>query len=59
MKVYELLNNVEIQSEIQFCYYDYFKEKRIEISRSRANDKEIEYMYNERGVIYIEVEMEE
>ena len=59
MKVYELINNIEIQSEIQFCYYDYFKEKRIEISRSRANDKEIEYMYNERGVIYIEVEMEE
>lgn len=58
MKVYELNQQIEIQCTIQYCYYDYEKEQRIIISRKAAEDKEIEYMYVERGELFIEVEYE-
>ena len=58
MKVYELLINVDIQNQIRFCYYDYEKEERIEITREEADYKEIRYLYTENDEIYIEVDME-
>lgn len=56
MKIYELLNNVEIQVTIHFCYYDYDKEKRIEITEEEAEGKEMRYIYTENDEIYIEVD---
>ena len=59
MKVYELYCNIDIQSTIRYCYYDYDKEERIIITKKKAWDKEIKYLYSEDDVIYIEVDMEE
>lgn len=59
MKLYELLDEVEIQSDMKIVYYDYDKEERIEITEKRAKDKEIRYIYCEEDVLYIEVEKED
>ena len=55
MKVYQL-QEIEIQTEVQYCYYDYEKEERIFITREEAEEKEIRYMYVENNEIFIEVE---
>ena len=59
LKTYELLNNVEIQVAIHYCYYDFDSEERIEITHKEACDKEIKYLYCEDNEIYIEVNMED
>lgn len=56
MKLYELLNNVEIQSDLCIVYYDYEKGERIEILESEAQDKEMRYLYSENNCLFIEVE---
>lgn len=55
LKTYELLNNVEIQVAIHYCYYNFDLEERIEITKAEATDKEILYIYCEDNEIYIEV----
>lgn len=49
---------VEIQSEIVYCYYDYDNEKRVNITRQKAREYDIKYMYCEDNTLYIEVNME-
>lgn len=55
----DLLYNCCIQQQVHYCYYDYEKEKRIEISAKRAADCEIRFLYSENDEIYIEVELSE
>lgn len=45
MKLYEIRNNIEIQSAWVACYYDYEKEERIIIPAPTVNDCEVKYMY--------------
>ena len=59
MKVYELIHQIEIQSETKYVYYDYEKCERIDITQADAQDKDIRYMYVDDGILYIEVENEE
>lgn len=59
MKVYELLNKVEFQNEIIFCYYDYMDFERKIITREQANDKDVKYIYVEADELYIEVDNDE
>ena len=60
MKVYELLDNVEFQNTIHFCYYDYEdKEDLIMITEKEAENKTIRYIYTQNDEIYIEVDMED
>lgn len=56
MKLSDLLKNVDIQSEYKVVYYDDTKNERIEISDKEASDREIQFIYAENGVLYIEVE---
>ncbi len=59
MKVQELFNQVELQSEIIYCYYDYENtEERIVIDKEKAKEFEIRYIYCENNKIYIEVDIE-
>lgn len=59
MKVYELIDNVEIQSEIRYCWYDYDNDVRIIVSEEWAMYHEIKYMYVDDGLLYVEVENDE
>lgn len=59
MKLYELLNNIEIQSEICVVYYDFDLERRMEISTHAARNEEVRYLYSENNILYIELEKEE
>lgn len=56
MKVYELTEQVEVQSEIKFCYYDYEKEERIELTKEKADFCDVRYMYVDDGILYVEVD---
>ncbi len=58
MKVYELDQQVEVQGEVKYCYYDEQKERRVIISRKAAEDLEIAYLYVENGELFIEVTRE-
>lgn len=59
MKLYELLENTEIQSEYKVVYYDNEKEERVEVeNESEVKDNEIKYIYAENNIIYIEIEKE-
>ena len=59
MKIFELLENVEIQCEAIFCYYDYLKCERIVITKEQAQDKDIRYIYVEADELYIEIDNDE
>lgn len=43
MDVYDLVNNIEIQGQINYCYYDYEKEERVIIDVVDATFREIKY----------------
>ena len=59
MRLYELLESIEIQSDVHFVYYDYEKCERYEISKEEASGKEIRYLYVDDGELYVEVDMED
>lgn len=50
---------IEIQCEKIFCYYDYDKSERITISEAQAIDHDIQYIYIEENILYIEIKMED
>lgn len=63
MKLYELLENTEIQSEYRVVYVEKDACERTEITDPITNDNiyynsEINYIYAENDIIYIEVEKE-
>ena len=55
MKVWELMENIEFQSEVIFCRYNYKTDTLETLTRKQANDLEVEYMYT-NPEIHIEVE---
>lgn len=59
MTIKDLTNNIDIQNTIHYCYYDYDKSERIEITEEMANDKEIKYLYCDDNEIYIEIDMDD
>ncbi len=59
MTVNKMINNIEVQGECHYCYYDYNKECRVEITRKKALKYEIKYLYCEDGELYIEVDKEQ
>lgn len=50
-----LLNNIEVQGECKYYYYDEEHERRVEITYEQAKDREINYIYCENGVLCVEV----
>ena len=54
----DILNTVEIQSEVKYFCYDYEHDERIELTVQEAEDCEVKYMYCEDDTICIEVERE-
>ena len=56
MKLYELFNHVDVQSEYKIVCYDYDSEKRVEVDEDENTDKEIDYLYVEDGILYIEID---
>ena len=60
MKLYELLENVEIQCDFAvFCYYDYLECERVLITKEQALDKNVRYIYVEADELYIEIDNDE
>lgn len=59
MKLYDLIHQVEIQSETKYVYYDYDKCERFEITQEEALDKDIKYIYVDDGILYIEIDNED
>lgn len=53
----DLINRdlVEIQRETKYCYYDADKDERTEICLEEALYQEINYIYCEDNILYIEV----
>lgn len=63
MKLYELLENIDIQSEYKIVYYNELKEERVEATEAITDDSiyydcEVSYLYVEEDILYIEVERE-
>lgn len=59
LRVYDILDNVDVQSEVKFVRYDYDAEERVELSEEEARGREVRYMYVERDVLFVEVEDDE
>lgn len=59
LKVYEIMENVDVQSEVKFVRYDYGSGERVELSSEEASGCEIRYMYVERDVLFLEVEVDD
>ncbi len=58
MTVEDLYGQVEIQGEVKIVYVEQDGYSRIEIDYECAQSLEIQYMYCDDGVLYIEVEYE-
>ena len=56
MKLYQVLQDVEIQSEYKVVIYDYDKEERIEVNEEDYADGDIDYLYVNDGILYIELD---
>lgn len=59
LKVYEIMGNVDVQSEVRFVRYDYGSGERVELSSEEARGCEIRSMYVERDVLFLEVEADD
>ena len=55
LKVYDILDNAEIQSDVLFVWYDYDAEERVTISEEEARGREVKYLYVDDGILYVEV----
>jgi hypothetical protein len=55
LKVYDILDNCEVQSEVRFVWYDYDAEERVTISEEEARGREVKYLYVDDGILYVEV----
>ena len=58
MKLYQIFLHIEIQSEYKVVIYDYEQEKRIEVNEEDYTDRDIDYLYVEDGILYIEIDNE-
>ena len=55
IRVYDILDNCEVQSEVRFVWYDYDAEERVTISEEEARGREVKYLYVDDGILYVEV----
>lgn len=55
IRVYDILNNCEVQSEVRFVRYDYDAEERVTICEEEARGREVKYLYVDGGILYVEV----
>lgn len=58
MNVYELLKNIDITSEVIFCYYTEEEYDRVEITEEQASNKEIKSVFISDDCICIEIYFE-
>ena len=57
MKLYEILENIDIQCDYKICFYDYeTEEKTIVKDEDSVYEQRVLYMYIENKEIFIEVE---
>lgn len=56
MKLIDLVNDVEVQGKSKYFIYDEKAERRVEVSYTKAKDKEITFMYCENDTLCIEVQ---
>ena len=56
MKLYLVLQDIEIQCEYKVVIFDYDKEERIEVNEEDYNDGDIDYLYVDDGILYIELD---
>ena len=55
LRVYDILDNSEVQCSVHYCWYDYDSFERIEIPESKARGMEVKYIYCENDELWIEV----
>lgn len=58
LRVYDILDNSEVQCSVHYCWYDYDSFERIEIGEAEARGLEVKYLYIEDGELWIEVDRE-
>ena len=58
LRVYDILDNAEVQCSVRYCTYDYDSDQRVELSEKKARGMEVRYIYVEDGELWIEVESE-
>jgi hypothetical protein len=58
LRVYDILDNSEVQCSVRYCWYDYDASERIEIAEAEARGLEVKYLYIEDGELWIEVDRE-
>ena len=58
LRVYDILDNSEVQCAVHYCWYDYDAFERIEISEAEARGLEVKFLYIEDGELWIEVDRE-
>ena len=58
MTVADLFEQVDVQGEVKIVYVKEDVYDRIQIDRERAENLEIQFMYCENDIMYIEVEFE-
>lgn len=57
MTIRDILDaGIEIQGNLTVCYYSDFKQSRVKLVPDMVLDREINFMYCENDVLYIEVE---
>lgn len=59
LKIYEVLDNVDVQCEVKFVRYEYATGNRVVLSEAEARGCEIRYMYVEDDVLFLEVEVDD
>lgn len=57
MKLYEILNNVDVQSEYKVVFYDYENNLRVDCASGCFLDHDVRYIYVDNGIIYFEIDM--
>lgn len=56
MNILDIENNIEIQSDYEIVYYDSEKEQRFKLEKcTRSKSIKIDYIYNENGTIFFEL----
>ena len=60
MKLYELLDAVDFQSEIGVVYFDWKNFERVEVfDMKKYRGNSIKFVYSENDILYIEIEVED
>ena len=55
IRVYDILENIEIQCDVRFLVYDSDAETVIELTEEKARAREVKYMWCEDDVLVLEV----